>query len=567
MIRAGALRPLGFAIALLVSAAAAALAQPRPPGDAAGLRSLAFEHAQRAISGAASHALAQLDVRFAAGNDALAAAVRTRQDLIAAWQAADRALVQAMAAPHALANINDLKAEVEALRAGIAASESALTRDFPAYAELSIPRPLSLSEAQGLLDADEALVLFLSARKETFVFVLTRDRVETLSAPIPRDDLVADIRRLRLALDPVAPAVMRSGLRNFEDTVVESGGDAAGGRVAFDRRKAHELYRLLLAPAEAILAGKTRVFLIQDAPLDSLPLSVLVTSPPEGSDTNPDDLRRTGWLLRRHALVTLPSVASLRTVRRSGAMPPAPHPFRGYGAPALGHPGAAGASSLRTSGTAASLLRDGRVDRAAVRALAPLPQTRIELERLATALGAPATAISTGREASLTTLRQDDLAQYRIIAFATHGLIAGELTGLAEPALVFTPPEQDRDGDNGLLTATEAARLRLNADWVVLSACNTAAGDGTPGAEGLSGLARAFFYAGARSLLVTHWPVRDDIAARLTASAFRALAARPAVGKANAFRDAALAVLEDRSEPAFAHPALWAPFVVVGEGR
>jgi len=89
-----------------------------------------------------------------------------------------------------------------------------------------------------------------------------------------------------------------------------------------------------------------------------------------------------------------------------------------------------------------------------------------------------------------------------------HAAIAGELKGLAEPAIVLTPPETPTEQDDGLVTASEVAHdVKLDADWVVLSACNTAAADGAPRAEGLSGLAKAFFYAGARSLLVSHWPV------------------------------------------------------------
>jgi len=83
-----------------------------------------------------------------------------------------------------------------------------------------------------------------------------------------------------------------------------------------------------------------------------------------------------------------------------------------------------------------------------------------------------------------------------VLTFATHGLLAGDLKGLSEPALVLTPPKEGTELDDGLLTASEVAQLKLDADWVILSACNTAAPDGTPGAEGLSGLAKAFFYAG-----------------------------------------------------------------------
>ena len=133
-----------------------------------------------------------------------------------------------------------------------------------------------------------------------------------------------------------------------------------------------------------------------------------------------------------------------------------------------------------------------------------------------------------------------------MVYFATHGLVAGDIKGVSEPSLALSLPQQPSALDDGLLTSSEVAQLKLNADCVVLSACNTIAGD-RPGAEALSGLARAFFYAGARSLLVTHWAVVSEAATRLTISTFDRLKADPGMGRAEALRHAMLAYLNDTS--------------------
>ncbi len=168
-----------------------------------------------------------------------------------------------------------------------------------------------------------------------------------------------------------------------------------------------------------------------------------------------------------------------------------------------------------------------------------------------------------------TALKKAPLSHYRVIHFATHGLLAGETAQLAkvhaEPALVMSPPETATEEDDGLLTASEVAALKLDADWVVMSACNTAGG-GEPGAEALSGLARAFFYAGARALLVSHWPVNSYAATMLTSRTFAEMRKDKTIGSSEAFRRAMLALMSDERSPWAAHPSVWAPFVVVGEG-
>lgn len=159
------------------------------------------------------------------------------------------------------------------------------------------------------------------------------------------------------------------------------------------------------------------------------------------------------------------------------------------------------------------------------------------------------------------------LGQAQVLAFATHALLAGELTGLRQPALVLTPPATASDRDDGLLALEDILGLKLpHTSWVILSACNTAADDGS--GEGLSGLARAFFYAGAASLLVSQWSV-DDVATRvLMTEVFRRQPHPPVLTRAEALRQGMLAVMKRAQGRTayFAHPCAWAPFMLVGEG-
>jgi CHAT domain-containing protein len=198
-----------------------------------------------------------------------------------------------------------------------------------------------------------------------------------------------------------------------------------------------------------------------------------------------------------------------------------------------------------------------------------LPGTADELCAVARNLGVePATHLYIGDRATETEIKRlsasGALARHRIVHFATHGALAGEVSGTAEPGLILTPPIKAGEADDGYLTASEISGLVLDADWVILSACNTAA-DGADGAEALSGLARSFFYAGARSLLVSHWAVYSDASVKLITTAISALRSRPTIGRAEAMRESMLAMI-DRGKPAEAHPSFWAPFVVVGEG-
>jgi len=317
---------------------------------------------------------------------------------------------------------------------------------------------------------------------------------------------------------------------------------------------------------------------------------VLVTEPPKTAiPTNLSEYRHVAWLGIRQAISVLPSVASLAALRRHAKGSVAPDPFVGYGDPVLvGQPGCArvdvpdkcpdeefaGSGHVVVRGTkgaptVANYFREGRANVAEVRKLCPLPDTAHELKCVARSLGARPKDVVLGKDMTEAAVKAAPLKNYRIVHFATHGLLAGEtaqfVKARAEPALVMSPPDVATEEDDGLLTASEVAGLKLDADWVVLSACNTAGGDG-PGAEALSGLARAFFYAGARALLVSHWPVDSYAATMLTSRTFAELRKSSQIGRSEAFRRATVALISDDERPWAAHPATWAPFIVVGAG-
>lgn len=523
----------------------ASAALERAEDQAPALSAETFEVAQLAHATSAGAALTRMAARFAAGDDELARLVRQHQDAVDQSRAVDDALVAAASRP---ASDRDGEAELRTAAQGLAdrlsALETELDERFPDYAELASSRPLSVVDAQGLLRGDEALIAYLVDDDRSYVWVVRRGDARMLTlAAAGRDDLAEAVATIRSTLDP-------SGIDSLDDLP------------AFDVAAAHALHQAVVAPAAPYLDGVRHLILVPDGALQSLPFGILVRDPPSGRIETFADYRAVPWLARDFAMTTLPSVSSLRALRRFSRRATAEVAFTGFGNPIL-----AGSSGSTTRGlTAATLYRGAVADVQALRELPSLPETAGELRAMARALGADETNVHLQGAATERRIKTLDLSNIRILAFATHGLLAGELTANTEPALVLTPPAEASGVDDGLLTAGEIAQLDLNAEWVVLSACNTASGDGTPGAEGLSGLAKAFFYAGSRALLVSHWPVASDATVALTTRMIKYATDDPGAGRAAALRRAMLALMDENERAYFAHPSFWAPFVVVGEG-
>lgn len=516
---------------------------------------------QRGTQSSAAAAVNKLAVRLAAGSDRLAELVRRDQDLAAEAEALDKAIVAAVSKPSAQRDAaaeqrnRQRLAAIASERPGL---QKALAAEFPDYASLSNPLPLALREIQALLSADEAMALYSVVDKRSYVVAITREGVDWKELPLGADALAQKVAAFRRGLD------------------VGKASDASGKSGLFDLALANELYGSLLGPVETLTRDKRSLLVVPSGALTALPFHLLVTEKPQAAI--PDRIegyRSAAWLLRRQAVAVLPSVASLKSLRAFARRDQGVKPMTGFGDP-LFNPAQEGPAEKRATGKLAArgvatiaysdFWRGVGVDRARLaQALPQLPDTADELSAVAKDVGAADADIHLGRDASETTLKRLPLAQYGIVYFATHGLVAGDVKGVGEPSLALSIPDSPTELDDGLLTASEVAELKLNADWVVLSACNTIAGD-KPGAEALSGLARSFFYAGARALLVSHWAVDSQAATRLTTSTFDLLKNEPGIGRAEALRRAMLTYLDDASSPRNAYPAIWAPFALIGEG-
>jgi len=568
-----------------LAVAAYHMAESAPPDAALALRAEAFESAQWSGGASAGAAIARMAARTAAGGGGLGEAVRERQDLAEQAAAIDRGLIALMSQPdqtRTAAAHDELRRRADAVTRRLREVDATLAARFPQYAALVSSGPVPMRDAADLLRPDEVLLLFTPTSREVFVWAITRESSRWIKVPLSGAKLREDVAALRCGLDQVG-AWSGEGARRCVELLKLGSPPGQAGMAPFDLERAHGLYRALLGPVEDLIAGK-RLLIVPTGPLASFPFHVLVTEP---TGEHSAGYAAAGWLARRHAIGVLPSVASLRALRRLARQSQAKAPFIGFGNPLL--TGADGndrrawerqgctpspvqlAVAARRVLPTVKLVRGGLAEVGTLRRQPPLPETADEVCAVARLLGAPEASVQLGAAATERRIKalsaNGVLREVRFVHFATHGLLASETRQVgqtrAEPALVLTPPAQASEEDDGLLTASEVAQLKLDADWVILSACNTAAGDNLD-AEVLSGLARAFFYAGSRAVLASHWYVDSDATVALVTGTFGELKRNPGLGPAEALRRAMLALI-GRGGPA-AHPANWAPFVVVGEG-
>jgi CHAT domain-containing protein len=514
-------------------------------------------------SGSVQDALNDAAVRAAASTPALADVVRLEQDAKNEIAGLRRYLSgEAGSAASPLPEIAaQIRTRIAALETDRSKYQLEIKAKFPDYERLVRPTMPKAEDIARQLDATQALLLVLPTTDAVYVWAVASDKPAAFArVAMPEADVNRLVARLRTNLD----------FARFK-----------GVPTQFDSAAAHALYQRLIAPVSATLQGKTQWIVATGGALSQLPFAVLQTQPGGGSGQGAP------WLIKQAAVAQVPSLSAWLALKNIAKSKPAAEAFIGWGDPVFSNTaiasGLQGAPTVRKVAMVRAALVDDltidiSTDKMSTRATAPsalryadippLPETRDELlaiaktlranERNDVLLGAFAT-----RGSVLASSKNGLLASRRVVAFATHGLMAGDLPNLSQPALALAASSADAGNPLApLLTLDDVLTLKLNADWVVLSACNTAAADGRA-EEALSGLARGFFYAGARSLLVTHWAVEGESAKALTTATFEHYIANPQAPKAESLRQAMLKVM---ATPAFAHPAYWAPYALVGDG-
>lgn len=546
----------------------ASLAQQAKADPSSAAATEAFQIADLARGSGVQRALTSSAARANISDPQLASLARREQDLQQRINTLSELLTGLLSAP----SEQQLPAVQAKIRTDIASFKSQredikkeIERKFPDYAELVEPKPASVERTQKALKPDEVLISWYFADNVGYVWAITKDKpVQFAQLSVGRNQVAKEVTQLRKSLDP--------GVATIDEIP------------PFDVALANQLYQQVLAPVQNAFMGKKVMLTVPHAELGQLPLSLLVTKPiaqpAKGGAIPFGGYKTVPWLTRDIAVAQVPSVTALTALRALPAGNPNRKNFIGFGDPYFSSEQEksaqkkAKATQLATRGIPLHLRsapKTSGVSSAELALLPRLPDTSLELEEIGKAIGAGDGDIFLHQQASVKQVMSTDLSNRKVVMFATHGLVPGELNGLTQPALALSSPDVTGDKDDGLLTMDKVIALKLDADWVVLSACNTAAGEGA-GSEAVSGLGKAFFFAGAKALLVSNWPV-DSVASRtMMTDLFKNQQKSQGTSKAELLRQAMLNQIDQggmkdggNMKYAYAHPLFWAPFVVVGD--
>jgi CHAT domain-containing protein len=525
------------------------------------------------------YALAQSLSRAALNTPEMADLVRGEQDTEKQIHALETLLSEHLAAPADQQYpevVAELRESIKRLRDAHKVLLTQVEKEFPEYAELINPPPATVKEVQERLSSGEVMISIYPSDSKTYLWAIqSKGNIQFVVVPIDEIHIKENVELLRKALSPDAQTF--------------------GEIPEFNLTRAFWLYANLLSPLESSWKDATDLIIVASGSLSQLPFTLLPTAPVRlGAERGGlfSRYRKVPWLIRAASIARIPAPSSFVKLRKLPKSDPTRKPFLGFGDPLFNRKQLAQDQEKRISRNlqltsrgrglhfrSIRVVGSGTLDTATstsihLDSLHRLPDTADEIKSIAKTLDANLTRdVFLGEKASESHLKAMELSDRRVIAFATHALVPGDLDGLNQPALALSSPSVTGEKEDGLLTMEEIFQLKLDADWVVLSACNTGAAEGA-GAEAVSGLGRAFFYAGSRAILVSMWPVETTSAKKLTTGLFRYQRENPTLPRARLLRKSILDVLDgpglqdnatDKIVATYAHPLFWAPFVIVGD--
>ena len=508
----------------------------RSQGSRQALLAEMFETAELAQDTVTSRQIDEAAARLEAGarDPKVSAAIRRRQDAADALAQAYRqrdAQEGGVTRTSLTSGPADPDKAIVAAQTELADADAAMQAAAPNFGQL-VQQVIPAADVLRLLGPDEALAAVVLTQHGGWVFVLRAGAIA--AEPVTGDaaTVAGLVKRIRASIESPDGVLPR-----------------------FDTQSAHALYDATLGQAASGLVGAKSLVVVPTGALLSLPFGLLLTGPGDA-----DHLAAAPWLIQQMAVAHVPSAANFVALRKAGPSH-APRPWYGFG----------GFKPVTLAQAQASFPGATCRDSAKLFAgLPPLPFAQRELDAAGSLLGAPRSDELLNAGFTADAVGRAPLKEYRVLHFATHALLPAELRCQDEPAIVTSAPPRAANAAGALLTASKIAGLDLDADTIILSACNSGGPGNSTSGESLSGLSRAFFFAGARSMLVTHWSINDQASAFLIADTLRRMAAHEGGGLAGALRAAQVGIIGRAGKDlpaALAHPFFWAPFALIGEGR
>jgi len=452
------------------------------------------------------------------------------------------------------ARLQAMEANLQQIQAASHIIQEEIRAKYPDYYALKYPEPASLKDIQEkVLSPDESMLVYGVMKGSTCLWVIGKKRFGFYPVTISENDLRQKIDFFRKNVESILKTLTSSrGSRQQVEEKVEAGMRAVN-------LEGQELYELLIPKdvREAVSDAKT-LYIIPSGPLYGLPFEALVSRIDGGSPH---------YLVEDYPIAYLSSASLLKTLRETQARKTtkARFPLLAFANPVYGKSQTSGAT--RGESPVGDLRARVYSDLMGGTFL-ELPETEDEAREIKTILMAPDSSMPlqlrqyASRSNVLKLNEAQKLADYRYVVFSCHGVIPEVTNRVSQPALVLSHP--DPAGGAGFLTMADTFGLRLNADLVTLSACNTGRGQEV-GGEGVMGLTRTFMYAGTSAISVTLWSVESISAERVSTGFYENLQAGK--GRAEALREIKLRMIHGEEEKMYRYPFFWAPVVLFGDGR